>query len=63
MTRPDQNTNSFDPIVPTQQDVVIDRASNASSAVTCLARLLGRLAAKAHADERHSKQFTETEHD
>jgi hypothetical protein len=39
------------------------RLSNGSSAVVCLARLLGRLAAKAYADDHHPKQSKETEHD
>jgi hypothetical protein len=58
--------DSFDPIVSTQQDGIPEgaaRLSNASSAVTCLARLLGRLAAKAHADDHRPKHAKETEHE
>jgi hypothetical protein len=68
MTRPGQVTNFFDPptVSSSEQDDALDREaplSNASSAVVCLARLLGRLAAKAYADDHHPKHAKETEHD
>jgi hypothetical protein len=67
MTRPTPATKFSDPttVASSQPPGAVEREarlSSASSAVVCLARLLGRLAAKACAED-HSHQDKETEHD
>src|SRR5262245_43333642 len=67
MTRPSQPVSLFDSTTvssPQRPGAAARevRLSKASSALVCLARLLGRLAAKACAED-HSNQVKETEYD
>lgn len=68
MTRPTPATSFSDSTSASssQRLGAVDREallSNGSSAVACLARLLGRLAAKACAEAHHSKQAKEPTHE